>query len=247
MQSIERAMKIIKYLISNDINHFYTISDLSKACNIPLSSMHRILNAMIDLGMITKDTEKKLYGIGPIWLEYGLKAYDTMDYVSIIRPELENLMKTIEASVYLTKRLEKESIIIERIDNMQQNLRVNDQLGLRLPLHTGVTNEVILAFLNKEEQQKLINDFLPEEARNDFVQHLNKIKHDGYTMSTKDSMNEITTFAAPILNRANDVEGAISVRVLSYGLHDEKVDKIVKNIITTAHNISRKMGYNFLS
>lgn len=247
MQSIDRAMKIIHFLISGDINKYYTISELSKACDIPLSSMHRILSSMNEHGMINRDRNKKLYGLGSIWLEYGLKAYDTLDYVSMIRPELESLMKTVNASVYLTKRIEKESMIIERIDSLQQNVRVNEQLGLRLPLYKGTTNRVILANLDEHTLQTIIEDHVQNEERDSLLHQLQEIKIAGYIKQTEAHLGGITIIAAPILNRINDVEGSISVRIVNYELEDNKIEQVIQNVIHTAQNISQKMGYTHVN
>ncbi|UOQ92347.1 IclR family transcriptional regulator [Halobacillus shinanisalinarum] len=242
MQSIDRSMKVIQLFMEKGTNQFFSISELAKECELPVSSMHRLLQAMIKHRMIQQDTDRKLYGLGSIWLEYGLKAYDTMDYISMIRPELESLMKAVEASVYLNKPVGNESIITERIDCIHQTIRVHDQLGLRSPLYKGAANLVILAYMSPLQSEKVLDSELINEDKTKIINGLEKIRRKGYEV-TDEQTSGITTVAAPILNRFKEVEGSISIRVVSFHLDEEKLDHIIKNVLQTARVISGKMGY----
>ena len=100
MQSIDRAMIVAKALATHTAENGVSISDLSKQCELPLSTMHRLLKSMIKQGMVEQDERKKYYRLGTIWLEYGLQVYDSMDYVNQIRPELERMGREVDESVY---------------------------------------------------------------------------------------------------------------------------------------------------
>ena len=154
MQSIDRAMTVAKTLAAHTAENGVSISDLSKHCELPLSTMHRLLKAMIKQGMVEQDERTKCYRLGTIWLEYGLQVYDSMDYVTKIRPELERLGHEVDESVYLSRPAGLEAIIIERIDSEKNTIRIYDQLGLRIPMHIGAANKAMLAnmpsFLNPQ-------------------------------------------------------------------------------------------------
>ncbi|MFJ8235610.1 IclR family transcriptional regulator [Ureibacillus sp. NPDC094379] len=243
MQAIERAMQIIRVMIKQDPNRFYSITELAEECNLPTSTLHRILKSMIQLEMIQQDKKSKLYHLGTIWLEYGLIVYDTLDYVSLLRPQLESLMKTVEATVYLSKPLGKESIIIERIDCINQSIRVHDKLGLRKPLHIGAANRTMLAHMSSEFVQEIINEAISENEKNSFHQKLEEIKVNGYELTKEERIGGITTIASPIINHYGGVVGAISIKLNAIDLTDENLKTIINEVINTANNISWKMGY----
>ena len=96
MQLLERAMTIAKVLAADANDSSLSISELSTKCDLPLSTLHRILKAMIKQGMIEQDEQTKYYRLGTIWMELGLQVYDTMDYISKIRPELERLARRLK-------------------------------------------------------------------------------------------------------------------------------------------------------
>lgn len=128
MQTINRAMQVIKVLSKNDTRMWISITDLSKECDLPVSTLHRLLQSMKQHGLIQQDPDLKLYSMGNTWLEYGLKMYDTFDFVGLIRPEMEKLMHEVEESVYFSKPIGLESLVVERIDCLNNPIRINDQL-----------------------------------------------------------------------------------------------------------------------
>lgn len=243
MQSLDRAMGIIKVLTLQKENRFLSITELAKECDLPVSSMHRLLQAMMKHEMIQQDPESKLYGLGNVWLEYGLKVYDTMDYVSIIRPELEKLMHTVGVSVYLSKPLGTEALLIERIDCEQNTIRIHDQLGLRTPMNIGAANLTMLAFMGAVQREQITEKLVPTENRKDFYTKLNKIKMDGYLVSQDEQTEGISTVAAPILNRLGEVVGAVSVKFIRFQMTDVKMEFVINHVVNTGRNISKKMGY----
>lgn len=234
-------MDILHVYISHEPNRYYTLTDLSKQCGIPVSSMHRILNAMIKHGMIHQDHNKKMYGLGSLWLEYGLKMYDTLDYVSIVRPELEQLMHDVQASVYLSKPVEMESIIIERIDCINQTIHAHDQLGLRTSLHKGKRNLVMLAYMPRHIKEKVIQNFIPQNEQVHFEQQLEDIKLNGFAIENHLS-NQLTTIAAPILNHYGELIGAVNIKIDCSTFTDDQKKQTIHEVINTANKISWKMG-----
>jgi DNA-binding IclR family transcriptional regulator len=243
MQSIDRAMKVIKVLTKYDANKYLPITELAKECDLPVSSMHRLLKAMMKHEMIQQDSERKLYGLGNIWLEYGLKVYDTMDYVSIIRPELERLMNEIGESVYLSKPIGMEALVIERIDCEQNTIRVYDQLGLRIPMNISAASLIMLAYMPSSQREHIIHELVKEEERVEFEELLEKIHAKGFCVSHNESTEGISAVAAPILNRLGEVVGAVSVKLISFQLSEDRLELIISKVANTGSIISKKMGY----
>lgn len=242
MKVFDRMMEILDVFITHEPNRYYTLTDLSKRCGIPVSSMHRILSAMIKHRMIHQDHEKKMYGLGSLWLEYGLKVYDTLDYVSAVRPELEQLMHDVQASVYLSKPIEMESIIIERIDCINQTIRAHDRLGLRKPLHQGIINLAMLAHMPVHKRSAIIQELVLENERDKFEQQLKQIKFDGFAIEHHNA-NNLTTIAVPILNYSGDSVGAISIKIAQSIFTEEKKKDIIDKVISTTNKVSWKMSF----
>jgi IclR family transcriptional regulator, KDG regulon repressor len=242
MQTIDRAMQVIKVLAESDTKKWFSITDLSKECDLPVSTMHRLLQSMIKHGLIQQDSNLKLYSMGYTWLEYGLQMYDTFDFVGLIRPEMEKLMHEVEESVYFSKPIGEEAIIVERIDCPHNPIRIYDQLGIRIPMNIGAANKVMLAHMNKEEALKIINELVPKEERESFLQLLNTIRHKGYGESHGEKTEGTASVAAPIFNHTNELIGALSIGYVTFNNTDEKQQLLIKKVIQSSLRISIKLG-----
>lgn len=244
MQSISRAMVVAKALAAHVNEKGATISELSKQCGLPLSTMHRLLQAMIKQGLVEQDEQFKTYKLGMVWLEYGLQVYDKMDYISKIRPELERLCKEVEESVYLSKPLGTESIVVERIDSENNPIRIYDQLGIRIPMHIGAANKSILAAMPKSKSENILSQLLPIEKIPEFIQMLDQITKQGYATSHSERTEGTSSVAVPIKDSLGQIIGAISIGVVSFNLTEERLEFLTNKVIETAVIITTKLKPN---
>ncbi|WP_235820513.1 IclR family transcriptional regulator [Halalkalibacter krulwichiae] len=220
-----------------------SISELAKQCELPLSTMHRLLSSLLEHGLIQQEEETKKYHLGYLWLELGLQMYDTIDYVSKIRPELEALMQKVEENVYLSKPMQTDSLIIERIDSLSNNIRVYDQIGLRIPLHIGASNKVMVAHFPEEKATEIIHELVPEEEQAAFREQLTEIKQQGYAVSHGERTEGTSSVAAPIFNHFGEIHGAVSIGFVNYHLTDRRLDELLSAIIESGRKISLLLGY----
>ncbi|TQR18282.1 IclR family transcriptional regulator [Psychrobacillus soli] len=242
MQSISRAMSVAKTLAAHANEKGVTISDLAKECELPLSTMHRLLQAMIKQGMVEQDEHFKTYKLGMVWLEYGLQVYDKIDYVSKIRPELERLSKEVEESVYLSKPLGTESMVVERIDSENNPIRIYDQLGLRIPMHIGAANKSMLAAMPKSKSESILSQLVPGEQIPPILQTIEQIKKQGYATSHSERTEGTSSVAVSIKDSFGQIFGAISIGVVSFNLTEERLEFLTSKVIETGTNIANKLN-----
>jgi len=242
MQTIDRAMQVIKVLNESDIKRWYSITDLSKECKLPVSTMHRLLQSMIKHGLVQQDPDLKLYSMGNTWLEYGLKMYDTFDFVGLIRPEMEKLMHEVEESVYFSKPIGLEALLMERIDCPHNPIRIYDQLGLRIPMNIGAANKVMLANMPKDEALKIVNELVTDEDSESFLQLLETIRIQGYGESHGEKTKGTSSVAAPIFNHSNELIGALSIGYVNFNLSVERQRFLIEKVIQYGLRISVKLG-----
>jgi IclR family transcriptional regulator, KDG regulon repressor len=242
MQTIDRAMQIINVLAQSDSKKWFSITDLSKECDLPVSTMHRLLQSMIKHGLIQQDPRLKLYSMGYSWLEFGLQMYDTFDFVGLIRPEMETLMHEVEESVYFSKPIGLEALVVERIDCPHNPIRIYDQLGIRIPMNIGAANKVMLAHMQRDEALKIINELVPKEEIESFLQLLNTIRHKGYWESHGERTKGTSSVAAPIFDHSNELIGALSIGYVTFNQTDERKQLFTQKVIQTSLRISTKLG-----
>ena len=243
MQLLERAMTIAKVLATETSENSLSISELSAKCDLPLSTLHRILKAMIKQGMIEQDEQTKQYRLGTIWMELGLQVYDTMDYISKIRPELERLARKVEESVYLSKPAGLDTIIIERIDSAANPIRIYDQLGIRIPMHIGAANKAILAAMPVDQANEIMEQLMPHEEISEFEAQLAIIRQQGFAISHGERTAGTSSIAVSILNGFGEVVGAVSIGFVSFNVSPEHIQNLTDSLMETGRRVSAKLGY----
>ncbi|MDM5232184.1 IclR family transcriptional regulator [Lysinibacillus pakistanensis] len=243
MQLLERAMTIAKVLATETSENSLSISELSAKCDLPLSTLHRILKAMIKQGMIEQDEQTKQYRLGTIWMELGLQVYDTMDYISKIRPELERLARKVEESVYLSKPAGLDTIIIERIDSAANPIRIYDQLGIRIPMHIGAANKAILAAMPVDQANEIMEQLMPHEEIAEFKAQLAIIRQQGFAISHGERTAGTSSIAVSILNGFGEVVGAVSIGFVSFNVSPEHIQNLTDSLVETGRRVSAKLGY----
>lgn len=243
MQLLERAMTIAKVLASETSENSLSISELSAKCDLPLSTLHRILKAMIKQGMIEQDEQTKQYRLGTIWMELGLQVYDTMDYISKIRPELERLARKVEESVYLSKPAGLDTIIIERIDSAANPIRIYDQLGIRIPMHIGAANKAILAAMPVAQGKEIMEQLMPHEEITEFEAQLAIIRQQGFAICHGERTAGTSSIAVSILNGFGEVVGAVSIGFVSFNVSPEHIENLTNSLVETGKHVSAKLGY----
>ncbi|WP_107941895.1 IclR family transcriptional regulator [Metasolibacillus sp. FSL H7-0170] len=243
MQLLERCVKIAKALMSSDTHNGLSISDLAQKCDLPISTLHRILQAMIQQGMVEQNKQTKHYHIGTIWMEIGLQIYDSQDFINVIRPELQRLSKEVGESVYLSKMSGTDTIIIERIDNITNPIRIYDPLGIRIPMHIGSGNKALLAAMSDEEVTEILSQLVTPKEIEQLKKQLMQIKAKGFAVSHGEFTKGTSAVSAVVYNGFNEIEGVVTIDFVSFNVSDEHIQTLANSVIDTAKRISLKLGY----
>ncbi|KOO48747.1 IclR family transcriptional regulator [Viridibacillus arvi] len=242
MQTIDRIMQVIE-IVSNVKEDGITITELTQQTKLPLATLHRMLSSLIEHRLIVQDNETKKYQLGNVWLEFGLQLYDRFDYVATIRPELDRLANIVNESVYLSKPIGTEAMVIERIDAPNNRIRIVDQLGMRIPMHIGAANKSMLACMSKAQIHDCVKKALTPKEMEGLFEKLLVIQANGYAISYEEKTEGTASIAAPILQRNSEVLGAVSIGVLQFTLNEERIEFLKQELLQTTARISQQLGF----
>ncbi|MGE7770254.1 IclR family transcriptional regulator [Viridibacillus arvi] len=242
MQTIDRIMQVIS-IVSNVKEDGISITELTQQTKLPLATLHRMLSSLIEHRLIVQDNETKKYQLGNVWLEFGLQLYDRFDYVATIRPELDRLANIVNESVYLSKPIGTEAMVIERIDAPNNRIRIVDQLGMRIPMHIGAANKSMLACMSKSQIHDCVKKTLTPKEMEELFEKLLVIQANGYAISYEEKTEGTASIAAPIRQRNGEVLGAVSIGVLQFTLTEERIEFLKQELLQTTTRISQQLGF----
>ncbi|MEE6453103.1 IclR family transcriptional regulator [Gottfriedia acidiceleris] len=242
VQSIDRAMLIIDILNSDESKSNWQITELAEKTSLSLGTLHRLLNALIQHGLVVQIPETKHYKLGYKWMELGLRQLDKMDFRLVARPVMERLANHVEESIYLNIESGIDGIVIDKIDSPLK-IRIAENLGIRIPLHIGAPNKTILAYMKEYEIQQILDQLnLSPNTISTLKQQLVEIRQNGYAISQSEKTEDTAAIAAPITGYNNKVLAALSVNVPGFRFTQERVPFLIDEVMKAAEEISRKIG-----
>ena len=242
VQSIDRAMLIIDILNSDESKSNWQITELAEKTSLSLGTLHRLLNSLIQHGLVVQIPETKHYKLGYKWMELGLRQLDKMDFRLVARPVMERLANHVEESIYLNIESGIDGIVIDKIDSPLK-IRIAENLGIRIPLHIGAPNKTILAYMKEYEIQQVLDQLnLSPDSISFLKQQLVQIRQNGYAISQSEKTEDTAAIAAPITGYNNKVLAALSVNVPGFRFTQERVPFLIDEVMKAAEEISKKIG-----
>src|SRR5262245_25341387 len=153
LQVLERMFSIL------DLFSFehpeWTTTEMARECGLPIPTTHRLLAALQAREFLSRDERTKRFRLGPAALELGERAKSALDIRTVARPLLQALARETGETALLTVLSEdrERAVCLERVES-RHPLRLSVEPGLRLPLHAGASQKVLLAFMHEEEIER---------------------------------------------------------------------------------------------
>lgn len=240
VQSIERTMKIIRVLISDE-KPAWPISELVEATGLPISTLHRFLDSMIQFGLVEQDPVTKHYKPGYTWMEIGFILHEKLNLRAVARPFMEELANDVEESIFLNVPAGTDSMPIEKVESPLK-IRIDEKLGERIPLTVGAPSKIILAHAKATEITKVVTAQLPEQRQQEFLEQLALARKNGYTISYGEKTEGTMAVAAPVFGYGNQLVGALSINAPTFRVPEERLPQLIQKVKEKATAISARIG-----
>lgn len=172
----------------------WTTTEISRACDLPVPTCHRILAALQAHGYVVRDLTTKRFRLGPTARALGRSSLMAPDLRSASIPVLQAIAAQTNETVVLTVPSEDRlyATCIERVESSQP-LRLSVSPGRSLPLHAGAQQKAILAFLPDEDRERILEGPLERLCKSTIVdpeklrQELKGIRQRGWARSFEET------------------------------------------------------------
>jgi IclR family transcriptional regulator, KDG regulon repressor len=243
--SLERATDILLCL-GNGINSATEIADY---CEYSISTVHRLLQSLTDLGWVVQDDVSHKYFIGA--LAYKLSS----NLASAHRYLVLHALKEMSRLANLTQ----ETIMLGGMDQFNflrlhdipspHNLRIIEASDKMKGQYLGASAKVLLSQLEDKELKKLLKHIKNEPVTSSSIvdngilmEQILQIRKDGYTVSYGERIKGAICIAAPIT-------GYFCPLALSIIGPDDRlkpsVDNYIKELISSTRLISKEIAGTF--
>ena len=227
-----------------------TVSEISKRLVLSQSKAYRLVRTLVQYRLLEERPGTAQYGLGLSAYRIGLVAQQHFDLPEMARPLMKELSQLTRETVLLTAVNGTQGVVLERVESEEPIRYSLFQPGASLPLHSGASSKVLMAFLPEREWDRIIEkERLHRYTAQTITDpdqlkvHLREIQRKGYAFSDQEVDRDVRAVAAPILNRFGDLIAGLSIAGPVYRINMKRVNLLGKLVVQYAQKISSNLRY----
>ncbi len=246
IQSLKKASELLDLFVESKKS--LGISDFSRQLNQPKTTIQGIVNTLTALQNLEKDQQTAKYRLGPKLFQLGMKYATNIDLVSIARVWMERLCYQFREPVNVGMLVGDKVVIVMRLepDNM---FMVFPQVGSVIPSHTTCIGKILLAYLDSDRRQKLLEGYTFDrltansiDNANDFSAELLDVKNKGIAFDREENIIGLAGIGAPIFNYNGHIIAAFALTGNVKNIEARR-GEIVESVRYTSTAVSHQLGY----
>lgn len=148
VKSAYRTMQILELMAARPGRP--SLTELQRELGIPKSSLHNLLQTLVDRGWLETDSRGTTYSIGIRALRVGITYLDGDPVVQAAGPLLAELRAALDETLHLA-RLDGSDVVYLASRESAHHLRSSSRIGRRLPAHATALGKALLAARTPEE------------------------------------------------------------------------------------------------
>ncbi|MFH1490726.1 MAG: IclR family transcriptional regulator [Pseudomonadota bacterium] len=245
IQSVQRALKILSFFSLPRVS--LGIGEMSDLLGVPRGTVHGLVRTLVQEGFLRQDPETRKYRLGFKLYEQG----------SILASSLEINQKANDPSHELAVRTRLDvRIVVWDGETVLFTMGASGrslplfQAGPRAPAYCTASGRAILASLSLPELHEYLEGtalipYTPATItdRDAFLKEIEATRSRGYAISREEYLRGRNALAVTVFGRNECLAGAISISGTTDVLLREQEDDLAGELIKTATDISRRMGY----
>ncbi len=244
VQTVERSLMILEIMAKQ--NELLSLTQIGKLVKLNLSTTYRLLNALCRSGFVERDKATGNYRLGLKAFLIGNTVLKRIDLREIALPYLNELVQNCNEPAYLAV-LSNQNVVYTDGVKTAGPIQISIQTGLQVPACQTGAGKILLAGMEPQQLEPVVNQYLQEniiEDRQDFLAGLGNLRRQQYSAGASGFNETIHELSVPIYNYLNQCPGAVSVFYQNTGSGlNSRERELLEHVSETAGMISRAMGY----
>ncbi len=231
----ERIFYILDLLSENKNMKF---SEIQKMSGIPKSSLHGIMNELVDLKAADYDDVHKVYSLGFNFIQLSYKCIASIDILNVIDAACVKLSRKVGETVHAAILVNTDITYISKHEGSDKVSIVNN-IGMTLPAHATAIGKSLLSGYSDDElrqlyEGKFIQQFTPNTIAtvDELVEEISKVRERGYSKEYGEVSLMAACIGVPIMDKDNIVT-SISITVPISKFDDTYQSLILNSLMET--------------
>ncbi|MBK8529975.1 MAG: IclR family transcriptional regulator [Rubrivivax sp.] len=248
VSSLHRAVQILRALAADAASGGRRVSELGKALGYSQATTHRLLQQLVDEGLVVQDSGSKRYALSLDLFALAARAGEAGGLRERCRPALLRLGASLGDSVFLLVRAGFDAMCLDRWEGPFPIRSFTGDIGGRVPLGIGQGSMAILAHLPEAERDEVMRYNVPrirQLAALDEV-HLRsevaKVRGQGYASTNSGLIEGMAGVAVPVFDGNAQVVAALSIGTLTARLEGDRLVIVVDLLQREARTLATQIN-----
>lgn len=244
IQSVSRAFRLLEVLA--EAGGDMRLQDIAAAAGLKGSTCHHLLNTLVVLGYVMRNSRTKAYGIGARMHEIAQKRGAQMDLTRDTQPMLDELARDTGATVVLAAMSGTSLNVIRQAGQPAQWHAAAEQIAAAS--HATAIGKAILAWLPETEIARVVADygmtcFTPRTivSLGDLVESLRQIRRHGFALDDEEFRAGLTGVACALRGPSGVVVGSVGLLIESSGVPEAEIRALQLRLAQGARKISASL------
>ena len=236
-----KGLQLLEVLVARD--GAMGVSELATELGMARSNVHRLLQALVDMGYAVNDGGRGSYRASlKVW-ELGARALHRLDFREAAAPAMRWLLAESNETVHLSVLSGEEVIYIDKLDSPEP-VRAYSAIGGRAPAYCVATGKVLLAWRDERVDavwtQRKLHRYTPSTLADTgaLTIELAQVRQQGYAVNRGEWRASVWGIAAPVLTVNGLAAAAIGISGPAARVRARGVRKMTALVVEAARQAS---------
>jgi DNA-binding IclR family transcriptional regulator len=223
------------------------LSAVARQTGLGKGTVHRLLNALIDAGLVFQDQDTKRYRLGVGLALLGHVAHQ-QDFAALAKPFLLRLAEQTQDTVYASVREGAAAVCVAREIGVFPIRTLSLDVGDLRPLGVGSGSLALLAFLPGDEVDVIIEKNAawlaryPGHSRKELLVKVEQTRRRGYSFVDGKILPGMNALGVPILGPDGRPVAALSLAAITDRVSGPRVAELARLLAREAAALAKAMG-----
>ncbi|MED1951725.1 IclR family transcriptional regulator [Brevibacillus centrosporus] len=245
MSSFAKMLSIID--LFSEEKPVWTAEEIAENLGVSIPTAYRYLKELCQSGLLARSTGG-LYFLGSkiIELDYQIR---TSDPIMLAGKPIMQALRDKAGSEIMLSHIYNDRILIIHEERTSENLMISFSRGRMHPLFQSATSKIILAYLPKNQLDKLSAKYealyasKAVESWDEFKAKLGTLRREGFSISHGEIDTNLTAIAAPVFTN-QQIRGSLSMVMPTQRYELFNKEKITEAVIEAAQQLSDALSRN---
>lgn len=223
---------------------WFGVSEIGRRVGVSKSVAHRILQTLVETGLVTHDPRTRQYALGPSAVALGTRAAAQDDLRVAGMPAISALAETTGETTTLSARIGYRRCYVGQVESARP-IRITITIGQHVPLAVGASGLCILALLPPEDVDHALASPVPKLTERTSVEtdviraRLARFREQGWASTESEHVPLSRGIAAPVVDAQGAPVGSVSIAFLASRLAGRSLEEYARQAVATAADASR--------